>query len=107
MPSGVVFSAQAKTASISVTTAASGSAALPALGSSVRLVNEGPNNCYVSIGSGAQTATVPTGTGVATATPVLAGTDVTLSIPSDSVQNISAITSTGTATLRVAVNEGL
>lgn len=101
------FNAQAQTISVSVTTAASASAALPAAGNSIRIVNEGPNHAYVSIGTGTQTATLPGASGTATCTPVLAGSDITLSIPASGVQNFSAITRTGTATLDVQVGEGL
>lgn len=102
------FNAQALTLLVAVTASASSSAALPARGAVIRLVNKGPNNCFVSIGSSAQVATVPTSTAVATATPVLAGEDVTFSIPSDSIQNISAIAdASGTATLYAQVGEGL
>lgn len=102
------FSAQAKTVAISVTATSSTSAALPGKGNTVRLVNEGPYICFVSIGSGAQTATVPTGTAAATATPILAGTDISLSLPDSDTYNIAAICRTGqTATLLVAVGEGI
>ena len=70
-------------------------------------MNEGPNHAYLSIGPGTQTATLPSGAAAATCTPVLAGSDITLSIPSTAVQNLSAITRTGTATLNVQVGEGI
>lgn len=102
------FNAQAKTLPISVTSTASTSAALPAQGACVRFINEGPNKCFVSIGSGTQTATLPNATPTATSTPILAGTDIILSIPSDAVYNISAICrATETATLDVQVGEGM
>lgn|SRR3990167_3296860 len=110
-----MFSASAQSISISVTATASTSVNLPGIGTSVRLVNEGPNRCYVSIGSGSQTATVPDGTAVATATPVLAGADVILGVqnpPSPASGNptplqISAVCRTGeTATLIVQCGEG-
>lgn len=101
------FSGQAKCFNIAVTTTASGSVALPGVGDSIRLVNEGPNVCYVAIGSGAQTATLPSSTAATTCTPVLAGTDVTFGIPWDATLQISAITRSGTATLNVQVGTGL
>lgn len=102
------FGAQSITLPISVTSTASTSAALPAKGSVIRCVNEGPNKCFISIGAGTQTATLPNATPTATSTPVLAGTDIVLSIPSDAVYNISAICrSTETATLDVQVGEGI
>lgn len=103
------FSAQSPCLSVSVTSTASASAALPGQGSSVRLCNEGPNNVYFSIGTGTQTATVPTGTAATTCTPVLAGTDITLNIPVSADElNFSAITKTAgeTATVRIQVGEG-
>ena len=101
------FSAQSKTLPVSVPASASTSAALPATGNSVRLVNEGPNHCFVSIGVGAQTATLPNATPTATSTPVLAGEDLILSIPVLDTLQISAICrASGTATLDVQVGEG-
>jgi hypothetical protein len=102
------FTATSKTKPISVTDSASTSTALPGQGNVVRIVNEGPSVAFVSIGSGAQTATLPNATPVATSTPVLAASDVTFTIPNDAVYNISAICrSTGTATLDVQVGEGV
>jgi len=102
-----LFSAQSKTIFIAGTSTASASTALPAAGNTVRMMNEGPNVAYVSIGPGAQTATVPTGTAAATCTPVGIGADVTMSIPNDSIQNISIICrGTGTAIFNVQVGEG-
>lgn len=100
------FNCQTKTLPISVTTTASSSVALPAAGGVVRLVNEGANICFVSIGAGSQVATLPNSTPTATSTPVLPGSDMTLSIPSDSAYNISAITRASTTTLHVQVGEG-
>jgi hypothetical protein len=105
----IPFSAQAKTLDISVTSTASTSIALPSMGGSIRIVNEGPNYCFVSIGSGAQTATLPhASVPVATCTPVPVG-DITLSIPpTDTALNISAVCrASQTARLSVQVGEGL
>ena len=101
------FSATSLTLPISVTTTASSSTALPGAGNSIRIINEGPNHAFVSIGSGAQTATRPNATPTATSTPVLAGEDVILSISNIATLNISAITRTGTTTLDVQVGEGM
>ncbi len=115
------FSAQAKTLPISVTSTASTSAALPGVGNVVRIVNEGPSVAFVSIGVAEQTATLPNATPTATSTPVLAGTDISLTIPNAQAAsanptgytaptplNISAICrSSGTATLDVQVGDGL
>ena len=107
MSMNMPFSATSLTYPISVTTTASSSHALPGQGNSVRIVNEGPNHAFISIGSGAQTAVIPNSTPTATSTPVLAGEDVIFSIPADAVYNISAITRSGTATLDVQVGEGI
>ena len=107
------FSGGSKTKPISVTDSASTSTALPGIGDTVRLVNEGPNNCFVSIGTGTQTATLPNATPTATSTPVLAGSDISLTFPKDSAAspialNISAICrASGTATLCVQVGQGV
>lgn len=116
------FSAQALTLPITVTATASSSTALPAVGNSIRIVNEGPNVAFVSIGTGAQTATLPNATPTATSTPVLAGSDIVLTIPKPEATatgsgggftaptplNISAICrAAGTATLDVQVGEGI
>jgi hypothetical protein len=104
----IPFTAQTKTLSISVTSTSSTSIALPGTGNTVRLVNEGPNICFVSIGTGSQTATLPhASVPVATATPVPVG-DISLSLPGDAVYNIAAVCrATHTAVLSVQVGEGL
>lgn len=102
------FSATSLTKPISVTATASTSTALPGQGNTVRIVNEGPNIAFVSIGAGAQTATLPNATATATSTPVLSGSDISLSIAGDAIYNISAICrASGTATLDVQVGEGM
>ena len=110
-----IFPARALTLPVAVTATASSSTALPALGSVVRIVNEGPSIAFVSIGSAAQTAVLPNATPTATSTPVLAGSDVTFSVPNPgaggaapTALNISAICRAGgTATLDVYVGEGI
>jgi len=102
------FTAQAKGIRVACTTSASSSVALPCAGNVVRIFNGGTVPAYVSIGTGTQTATVPTtGAGAATCTVIPAGWAVTLSIPNDSAQNISGITGSGTANLDVYVGEGV
>jgi hypothetical protein len=101
----LLIDAQAPCISISVTTTPSTSVPLPSKGQTVRLFNEGTAIVYVSIGNGAQTATVPGATAAVTCTPVAVGDEV-FRIPDDKVYQISAITATGTATLRVQVTEG-
>lgn len=108
------FRADEPSFSISATATATAGAAFgnaPAVNSgrtNVRIVNEGPNNAYIAVGASTVTATVPTGTAAATATPVLAGTDITLSvIPGET--HISAICrASATATLIVSgVSDGV
>lgn len=102
------ISAQCLTLPISVTATASTSAALPAKGNTLRVVNEGPNIAFISVGSGSQTATLPNATATVTSTPVLPLSDVSFTIPADAIYNISAICrAAGTATLSVEVGEGL
>lgn len=104
----IPFSATSKTLPISVTSTASTSTALPGQGNSVRCVNEGPSPCFISIGAGTQTATLPNATPTGTSTPVLAGEDCVFTIPNDAIYNISAICrAAGTATLDVQVGEGV
>ena len=100
------ISAQANQMLISVTSTASTSTALPNKGNTLRVVNTGSSTAYISVGSSDQTAAVPTSTAAATGCPVLAGVDVSFSIPDDSVQNISAITGSGTTSLIVQVGDG-
>jgi hypothetical protein len=101
------FSFTSKTLDISVTSSASASGALPGQGNSLRIVNEGPNICFVSVGSGAQTATLPSSvTPTATSTPVPPG-DYVFTIPNDAVYNVSAICrASQTARLSIQVGEG-
>lgn len=105
-----LFSTSAPTASISVTATTSTPLQLPVnaqnSGTTLRLVNEGPNVCYISTGGSTVVATVPTGSFVNTCTPVLSGSDITLTFgPTDSY--IAAICqATQTATLRVSIGSG-
>jgi hypothetical protein len=114
------FPTQAKTLKIAVTSTASVSGALPAIGNSLRVVNEGTATAFIDVGTGSRVATVPaTSSPVATCTPILAGQDVVFTIvkpeavadglgsfTAPTVLNISAITAGGTTTLYVSVGEG-
>lgn len=102
------FTAQAACRSLAVTTTASASITLPGTGSVIRIVNEGPNHSYLSIGPGPQVATVPTTTPAFTCTPILAGTDSTFTLPDGNGARLqlSAICGTGTANLDIQVGEG-
>lgn len=101
------FTAQSKVIRIAVTTSASTSVPLPGRGEAIRVVSEGPNHAFLSIGVGTQTATVPTSTASVTSTPILAGSDNSLSIPDIASQEISAICATGTAVLYVQIGVGM
>lgn len=102
-----MFSAQCLTLPISVTSTASTSVALPSVGNTIRLFNEGPDPCFISVGVGSQTATLPNATATATSTPVYPG-DTSLGIPAVTGLQISAITrATKTAQLDVQVGEGI
>lgn len=101
------ISAQCKTLPITVTATASSSAALPAQGNTLRVVNEGPNVAFISVGAGTQTATLPNATPTATSFPVVVG-DSSFTIPNDQAYSISAICrASQTATLVVSVGEGV
>lgn len=100
------FMATQKTLPIGVTAAASASVALPNAGKTLRIVNEGPNVAFISVGAGTQTATLPNATPNTTSIPIALG-DTSLSIPDDQVLQISAICRAGqTAQLSVQVGEG-
>lgn len=116
-----LLSVQLKTLPVSVTDVASTSTALPAIGNNIRFVNEGASICFVSVGTGAQTATLPNATPTATSTPVLPGSDVGFSLPNPQAAsagtgaftaptalNISAICRSGaTTTLLIEVGDGV
>lgn len=101
-----LFAAPAKTLPISVTETASASTALPSKGNTLRVVNEGPNVAFISIGSSAQTATLPNATPTFTSIPVIVG-ETTFSIDSSITLNVSAICrASQTAQLGFQVGEG-
>lgn len=100
------FTASSNTVRVSATTTASASVALPSRGETIRVVNEGPNHAYLSIGTGAQVATLPSATPLPTATVVLANSDTTFSVPDVAGLQISAICGTGTAILDIQVGNG-
>jgi hypothetical protein len=105
--SDILFPANAPSMLVSASTTASTSVPLPSQGNSLRIVNEGPNNAYISVGSGIQTAAVPSVTANASSVPILAGTDIVLSIaPLFQINQISAITLVGTASLQVSIAPG-
>lgn len=105
------FNAQAAAIRLSITNSASTAVQLPALGNQVRIVNHG-SDAYLSIADtqGAAVATVPGVSAARTCTPVLGGSDITLTIPSDSAKWISGILDSGvagTTYIDVMVGEGL
>lgn len=93
---------------VSVTSTASVAVNLPGKGNTIRMVNEGPNNAYFAIAASNPVATVPTTTPLSTCTPILAGEDLSLTIPADQTYMISAICrATQTAILVMQVGEGV
>lgn len=107
----VPFDARAITLAIAGTSTSSASQALPAQGNILRMVNEGPNNCYVAITHNgvSATATLPvTSSPVNTCTPIMAGEDISLTIPNYEILNIAIICrAAATCTLLVSVGEGV
>ena len=109
MSQPIPFTATANTKTVAATASALTAVALPTgAGNQVRIVNEGPNICFVALGAAGVLATLPTtGGGVTTCTPVLAGEDVILTRSPTVDINISTICrASGTATLTVSVGEG-
>ena len=106
------FDAKASTFSVAVTstatTAKSMSLTPQAMETTIRLVNEGPNRCYIAVGGSAVVATVPDGTtATATCTPVLGGEDIVLCNLQPGDTHISAVSrSNETATLIVSIGGG-
>lgn len=103
------FGVSQLTLPVSVTATASTAAKLPQSGSCIRLVNAGANICFVAVQLTAAlaVATLPNSTATVTSTPVLPGSDIILSLPSDAQYYISAICNTGlTTTLYAEVGEG-
>ena len=102
------FSVDSKVLAINATDVASTSQPLPGHGDSLRILNEGPNNAYFSIGIGTQTATLPpTVVPNNTSVPIPAGEDCTFTLPNSDTYNISVICrATETARVIVQVGEG-
>ncbi len=76
-------------------------------GGSIRLVNEGPNACFVAVGNAAGVLAVVPGTGATLlGTVVLAGEDVTFSRDSAAGFLSAICLSNQTATLNVSIGEG-
>lgn len=109
------FSATALGITVAATSSALTAVALPVgadvlgSGNSIRIVNEGPNICFIAMGTSAVLATLPaTGAGVTTCTPVLSGEDIILTRTPLVDRFISTICrASGTATLTVHVGEGM
>jgi hypothetical protein len=105
-----LFSAEASGKRLAATTiSGGGSVSLDTVGTSIRVVNHGPDDAYFSVGDGVQTATVPvSGTvAVATCTAVLAHSDITLGLKAGNApKQIAARTESGTATLDVYIANG-
>lgn len=103
-----LFNARAPALRMAVTTVSGGTSVSVPDGASVRIVNHGPNHAHISIGNGPQTALVPSASQSRSCCTVLANSDVTLGITNngDPLQ-IAARTETGTATLDVAISNGM
>ena len=108
MSQPIPFTATAKGITVAATASALSAVALPGSGNQVRIVNEGPNICFVALGASSVAATLPTtGAGVTTCTPVMAGEDIILTRSPLVDLYISTICrASGTATLTVHVGEG-
>ena len=107
------FSATALTKTVAATASALTAVILPQgtdtrAGKNIRIVNEGPNICFVALGASTVLATLPTtGAGVTTCIPVLPGEDVILARNPTVDLYISTICrAAGTATLTVSTGEG-
>lgn len=103
----IPFNINSKTLKIDVTSA-SVSTAIDS-GSTIRIVNDGYSTVFVSVGSGAQIATIPTTTALSTCCPILPGQDVTFNM-----QNVLtgsgiqiATISSGASTIYVSVGDGI
>lgn len=105
----IPFYAQAKTFKIDVTATSSSPITLPSTDvTTIRLVNDSYSTVFIAIGIGAVVATLPSGTAVNTCTPLIGGSDVTLTIPRGVALKIAAICKTGeTSTVYVQVGEGV
>lgn len=104
-----LISATATGKSVAATAAALTAVVLPAGdGKTVRVVNEGPNICFIALGASTVAATLPTtGAGTKTCCAVVPGTDVVFERNPAVDTHISTICrASGTATLSVYVGEG-
>ena len=102
------FRVDGATFSIAYTTTASASTALNNVKfDNIRFYNSGLTDVFVSIGTGAQTATLPSGTAAKTCTPIAAGTVEIFSLPRELSLNVSAICASGSGTLYVTLEEGV
>ncbi len=114
MSNPVPYSVQAKTFTISATDTASTAAQLQGVGQSIRLTNESTSPCFVAVStSSSVAATLPVASSsassaVATCTPILAGEDITFTVPDQATLYISAICRSGaSATLDVSRGNGI
>ncbi len=106
----IPFPCTANTKTVAATSSALTAVIVPVgTGNQIRIVNEGPNICFVALGASNVAATLPTtGNGVTTCTPVLAGEDVILSRSPLVDLYISTICrSNQTATLTVSIGDGV
>lgn len=106
-----LFSSKSEGMSVAVTTAALSAQPLPPAKScqTIRIVSLSTNTvaAFVSIGSDAVVAAVPTTTPTRQGCIILPGSDNTFRIQPDQDTHISTICASGTATLYVYVGEGM
>ena len=102
-----IFSAYSPTIAISGTSTASAAVGLPAIGGSIRMVNEGPNVCFVCISPLGELAVLPGAVPSDRSIPVLSGEDVVLGIPTAPLMISIICRATATCTLSVSVGEGI
>jgi len=106
----ILFSATSPGITVPATQAALTAVALPTgAGSTMRIVNSGPDTCFVAIGTDANVlATLPTtGAGLATCLEVLGNSDCVFRINRPATTHIATICrAVKTATLSVYIGDG-
>ena len=107
MDSILLFSAQALGILVTASTGSGGASfALPQAGDTLHLMNTSTSDAYISVGQGAQTATLPSSVAAATCTCIFGRSDVPFRIPRNNNLQIAALTSGGTAALNIYIGEG-
>jgi hypothetical protein len=75
-------------------------------GNVIRIVNEGPNIAYISVGHNFQAATVPGVLATNTCCPVLPFSDVSFFAPHSGSLQLAAVTAIGSAVLNIQLGTG-